>query len=120
MRIAIVGAGYSGGMGAGEAARARPGAEVVLVDRRGTFAAGAAYSTTSASHLLNVRASGMSAFAEDAGHFVRWVEQEGLGGADTFVPRLEYRRYLEGVLAHAPVTRVRGEAVAVEEGALRL
>jgi uncharacterized NAD(P)/FAD-binding protein YdhS len=120
MKIAIVGAGYSGSMAAVEAARAVPGAEIVLVDRRGTFAAGAAYSTTSASHLLNVRARGMSAFAEDAGHFVRWVEREGLGGADTFVPRREYRRYLEEVLAEAPVTRVAGEAVAVEDGALVL
>jgi uncharacterized NAD(P)/FAD-binding protein YdhS len=62
----------------------------------------------------------MSAFAEDPDHFVRWVETEGLGGPDTFVPRREYRRYLEGVLAGAPVRRVAGEAVAVEGGALVL
>jgi hypothetical protein len=64
----------------------------------------------------------MSAFAEDPEHFVRWVEAEGLGGADTFVPRREYRRYLEGVLAEVPgVRRVAGEAVAVEgPGALVL
>jgi uncharacterized NAD(P)/FAD-binding protein YdhS len=120
MKIAIVGAGYSGTMAAVEAARAVPGAEIALVDRRGTFAAGAAYSTTSGSHLLNVRARGMSAFAEDPDHFVRWVEAEGLGGADTFVPRREYRRYLEGVLAEAAVRRVAGEAVAVEGRALVL
>jgi uncharacterized NAD(P)/FAD-binding protein YdhS len=51
MKIAIVGAGYSGTMAAVEAARAVPGAEIALIDRRGTFAAGAAYSTTSGSHL---------------------------------------------------------------------
>ena len=121
MKIAIVGAGYSGTMAAVEAARAMPGAEIALVDRRGTFAAGAAYSTTSSSHLLNVRARGMSAFAADPDHFVRWVEAEGLGGADTFVPRRDYRRYLESVLAAVPgVRRVAGEAVAVEDGALVL
>lgn len=121
MKIVIVGAGYSGAMAAVEAAGAVLGAEVTLVDRRGTFGAGAAYSTTSASHLLNVRAQGMSAFAGNPDHFVRWVEKEGLGGPDTFVPRREYRRYLEGVLADAPgVRRVAGEAVAVEDGALLL
>jgi uncharacterized NAD(P)/FAD-binding protein YdhS len=120
MRIAIVGAGYSGSMAAVEAARAVPGAEIALVEKRGRFAAGAAYSTTSASHLLNVRASGMSAFAGDRDHFTRWVEREGLGGPDAFVPRREYRRYLEGVLGQAPVTRVSGEAVAVEDGSLLL
>jgi uncharacterized NAD(P)/FAD-binding protein YdhS len=120
MRIAIVGAGYSGSMAAVEAARAVPGAAVTLVDRRGTFAAGAAYSTNSPSHLLNVRAGGMSAFADDPDHFVRWVEREGLGGGDTFVPRRDYRRYLGEVLAAAAVERVAGEAVAVEGGALTL
>lgn len=120
MRIAIVGAGYSGSMAAVEAARTVPGAEIALVEKRGTFAAGAAYSTTSASHLLNVRARGMSAFAGDPDHFARWAEAEGLGGPDTFVPRRDYRRYLEAVLNAAPVTRVTGEAVAVEDGALVL
>lgn len=120
MKIAIVGAGYSGTMAAVEAARALPGAEIALVEKRGAFAAGAAYSTTSASHLLNVRARGMSAFAGDPGHFAAWTEREGLGGPDSFVPRRDYRRYLEGVLAEAPVTRVAGEAVAVEDGALVL
>jgi uncharacterized NAD(P)/FAD-binding protein YdhS len=36
------------------------------------------------------------------------------------VPRRDYRRYLEGVLGAAPVTRVTGEAVAVEDRALVL
>jgi uncharacterized NAD(P)/FAD-binding protein YdhS len=120
MKIAIVGAGYSGTMAAVEAARAMPGAEVTLVEKRGRFAAGAAYSTQSASHLLNVRARGMSAFADDPDHFVRWAEAEGLGGPDTFVPRRAYRRYLEGVLAGAAVTRVTGEAAAAADGALAL
>ena len=121
MKIVIVGAGYSGTMAAVEIVRAVPGAEVSLVEKRGRFAAGAAYSTTSGSHLLNVRASGMSAFADDPGHFARWAEGEGLGGPTTFVPRRDYRRYLEGLLGAAPeVRRVEGEAVAVQDGALRL
>ncbi|MBV9929427.1 MAG: FAD/NAD(P)-binding protein [Alphaproteobacteria bacterium] len=120
MKIVIVGAGYSGSMAAVEAARAVANAEVTLIDRRGTFAAGAAYSTTNASHLLNVRARGMSAFADEPDHFARWVEAAGLGGPDTFVPRRDYRRYLEGVLAGAAVARVPGEAVAVEDRTLVL
>jgi uncharacterized NAD(P)/FAD-binding protein YdhS len=120
MRMVIVGAGYSGTMAAVEVLRALPAAEVSLVEKRGRFAAGAAYSTRSGSHLLNVRAKGMSAFAEDPGHFARWAEREGLGGAEAFVPRRDYHRYLAALLDAAPVRRVAGEAVAVEGEALVL
>jgi uncharacterized NAD(P)/FAD-binding protein YdhS len=114
MKIVIVGAGYSGTMAAVEVLRAVPRAEVSLVEKRGRFAAGAAYSTRSASHLLNVRASGMSAFAEDPEHFARWAGAEGLGGPDTFVPRRDYHRYVTQLLDAAAVRRVEGEAVAAE------
>ncbi|HEY0414187.1 MAG TPA: FAD/NAD(P)-binding protein [Allosphingosinicella sp.] len=120
MKIVIVGAGYSGTMAAVEISLALPSAEVALVEKRGRFAAGAAYSTTSPSHLLNVRARSMSAFAGDPGHFSAWAEREGLGGAGTFVARRDYRRYLAGILEAAAVRRVAGEAVAAEGAALRL
>ncbi|MBV8688220.1 MAG: FAD/NAD(P)-binding protein [Alphaproteobacteria bacterium] len=120
MRVAIVGGGYSGTMAAVEIGRALPGAEIVLVEKRPRFAAGAAYSTRSPSHLLNVRARSMSAFADAPDHFVRWVEAQGLGRWDTFARRRDYHRYLAGILDAAAVRRVAGEAVAAEDGTLRL
>jgi uncharacterized NAD(P)/FAD-binding protein YdhS len=120
MRVAVVGGGYSGTMAAVEIARALPSAEVNLVEKSGRFAAGAAYSTESPSHLLNVRARSMSAFADDPGHFVRWVEQEGLGAWDTFARRRDYRRYLAGILDGAAVRRIADQAVAAEGTELML
>lgn len=120
MRVAIVGAGYSGTIAAVEIARAAPGAEIILIEKSGHFARGAAYGTTSPGHLLNVRARNMSALAGEPGHFAAWAGQEGWS-PDDYVPRRDYRRYLAGLLdGAAGVTRVTGEAVAVEDGAIKL
>lgn len=120
MRVAIVGAGYSGTIAAVEIARAAPGSAITLIERSGRFAQGAAYGTTSPGHLLNVRARNMSALAGEPGHFAAWAAGEG-HGPDDYVPRRDYRRYLARLLdGAAGVTRVTGEAVAVEGGAVRL
>ena len=121
MRVAIVGAGYSGTVAAVEIARAAPGAQIVLIEKSGRFAAGAAYGTTSPGHLLNVRARNMSALAAEPDHFAAWARGEGFG-PDDYVPRRDYRRYLAALLdvAAPGVARVTGEAVAVEEGAVVL
>ena len=120
MRVAIVGAGYSGTVAAAEVARSAPGAEIFLVEKSGRFAAGAAYSTLSPGHLLNVRARGMSALAGEPDHFADWAA--GLGhGPDDYVPRRDYHLYLAELLdGVAGVTRVTGEAAAVEDGAVVL
>lgn len=121
MRVAIVGAGYSGTIAAVEIARAAPGAEVALIEKSGHFARGAAYGTTSPGHLLNVRARNMSALADEPMHFADWAAAEGFG-PDDYVPRRDYRCYLARLLDdEAPGTaRVTGEAVAVEDGGVRL
>jgi uncharacterized NAD(P)/FAD-binding protein YdhS len=120
MRVAIVGAGYSGTIAAVETARAAPGAEIVLIEKSGRFAAGAAYGTNSPGHLLNVRACNMSALADEPDHFADWAAGQG-HGADDYVPRRDYRRYLAGLLdSAAGVKRVTGEAVAVEAEGLAL
>lgn len=120
MRVAIVGAGYSGTIAAVEIARSAPGAEIVLIEKSGRFARGAAYGTISPGHLLNVRARNMSALAGEPGHFAAWAAGEG-HGPDDYVPRRDYRRYLESLLDGTDgVTRVTGEAVAVEDEGVRL
>jgi uncharacterized NAD(P)/FAD-binding protein YdhS len=120
MRVAIVGAGYSGTIAAVEIARAAPGAGIALIEKSGHFARGAAYGTTSPGHLLNVRARNMSALTGEPMHFADWAAGEGYG-ADSYVPRRDYRRYLAGLLDEAPgVSRVTGEAVAVEDEGVRL
>ncbi len=120
MRVAIVGAGYSGTIAAVEIARAAPGAAIVLIEKSGHFARGAAYGTTSPGHLLNVRARNMSALAGEPGHFAAWAAGEG-HGPDDYVPRRDYRRYLASLLdGAAGVTRLTGEAVAVEAEGVRL
>ena len=120
MRVAIVGAGYSGTVAAVEIARAAAGAEIFLVEKSGRFAAGAAYGTASPGHLLNVRACNMSALAGEPDHFSAWAA--GLGfGPDDYVPRRDYQRYLADLLdGAAGVTRVTGEAAALADGALVL
>ncbi|HEX8573791.1 MAG TPA: FAD/NAD(P)-binding protein [Allosphingosinicella sp.] len=120
MRVAIVGAGYSGTIAAVEIARADPSAEVVLIEKSGRFAAGAAYGTGSPGHLLNVRARNMSALAGEPDHFTAWAATAG-HGPDDYVPRRDYRRYLAGLLDSAPaVERVTGEAAAADEAGLVL
>jgi uncharacterized NAD(P)/FAD-binding protein YdhS len=120
MRVAIVGAGYSGTIAAVETARAAPGAGIVLIEKSGDFAKGAAYSTTSPGHLLNVRARNMSALAGEPMHFADWAAGEG-HGPDDYVPRRDYRRYLAGLLdGAASVTRLTGEAIGIEDEGVRL
>jgi uncharacterized NAD(P)/FAD-binding protein YdhS len=120
MRVAIVGAGYSGTVAAAEVARRAPGAAVLLIEKSGRFAAGAAYSTTSPGHLLNVRARNMSALEGEPDHFAYWAAARG-HGPDDYVPRRDYHLYLAQLLDSVPaVTRVTGEAAAVEDGAVVL
>ncbi len=96
--FAIIGAGFGGTMTCvhllrllAEQQRETGGEEsfsVLLIEKSGRFTAGAAYSTTSQAHLLNVPAGRMSAMPDDPDHFLRWARQQDpkIGGG-TFVPR---------------------------------
>ena len=91
--IAVVGAGFSGTLLAVNLLR--HGARVVLVEREeGRLARGLAFGTRRPEHLLNVRASNMSAFPDDRDHFLRWMGFSGANQANRFVPRLAYGQYL--------------------------
>jgi uncharacterized NAD(P)/FAD-binding protein YdhS len=119
--IAIVGGGFSGTLLMINLLRL--GARVVLVERaEAMLARGLAYGTRRPEHLLNVRAANMSAFPEDAGHFLRWMGFADAEQANRFVPRLAYGQYLRELfmqaIAAAP-DRVRikqQDACAIEDG----
>ena len=98
MRVAIVGAGFSGTLLAINLLE-QPDVEVLLIERdRHRMGAGVAYSSTETSHLLNVRAGNMSAFADRPDHFCDWLAAHGLGCEAAFVTRATYGRYLRETL----------------------
>jgi uncharacterized NAD(P)/FAD-binding protein YdhS len=96
--VAIVGGGASGTILAAQLSRR--GVSSLLIDGSGRAGHGIAYSTTEPAHLLNVRAEGMSAIAEDPDHFARHFEAEG-GHRRDFAERRFFGRYLRGILESA-------------------
>ncbi len=98
-----MGGGASGTLLAAQLLRtARGPLRVALLEKSGRVGPGLAYSTESASHLLNVPAGRMSAFPDDPEHFLRWVRRfEPATGPGDFVQRRRYGRYLEAVLREA-------------------
>ena len=120
-RVAIVGGGFSGAMVAAHLARrGRAAPNITLIERRQRVGPGLAYGTKDPAHLLNVRASNLSAFSDQPDHFVRWLRRHG-GRADAptrFAQRAQYGAYVEEVLRRSPslfgpkLTRVRGAVLS--------
>ncbi|WP_159977132.1 MULTISPECIES: FAD/NAD(P)-binding protein [unclassified Novosphingobium] len=117
--IAIVGGGFSGTLLAINLLRY--GVRVALIERSSAqLAKGVAFGTRRPEHLLNVRAANMSAFPDDAGHFLRWMEFSDKDEANRFVPRLTYGVYLRELLVQALAKAgpnaqiVNGEALSVD------
>lgn len=114
-RVAIIGAGLSGAaVAANLLRRGHEAPDVVLIERAKRFGPGLAYSTADQGHLLNVRASNMSLFANQADHFSKWLG----GDATRFAPRAKYGDYVESTLRKSggwfgpKLTRVRDDALA--------
>ena len=125
LRIVIVGGGASGALMAAHLLKGRPtGVSVTIVEARAELGRGLAYSTGNPSHLLNVRAANMSAFADDPGHFARWLSTQRDAPATpadpefSFVSRGLYGRYLESLLLEhdgaADLTILRDQALDLE------
>lgn len=113
--VVIVGAGFSGTLLAINLMR-HSGPRAILVERRADqLARGVAYSAANEEHLLNVRAANMSALPDDPDHFVRWLEEKGLGGGTTFIPRRVYGAYLREMLELA--RQQHGDRLTLIEGA---
>ena len=134
LRIAIVGAGFTGTMLTVQLLRhvERP-IEISLIDRRGAFGRGLAYSARNPRHVLNVRVSNMSAFDDEPQHFIKWlwandtVSGEAPGvppSGHAFVSRATYGAYIEDVLrdatreagARAKVTQIVSEVLGHAAG----
>lgn len=124
--ILIVGGGASAVLLAVHLLRENAGGcHVTIVERRPTLGAGIAYATNNPNHLLNVRASNMSAFPDDPDHFARWLRALGTSEAtqvydlDSFAPRHLYRDYLAGLLdpliASGQLRHVQADVVAVHQ-----
>jgi uncharacterized NAD(P)/FAD-binding protein YdhS len=105
--IAIIGAGFCGTMVAVHLLRAKaPPAEIALIEGSGRFTAGVAYGTPSPSHVLNVPAGRMSAFPDDADHFLRWARvRDARVGGGSFVARATYGSYLRALLDESEAAR---------------
>lgn len=130
-RVTIIGGGASGVLLAAHLLRsANERLQVTLIEQRAELGAGVAYGTNDRSHLLNVRATNMSAFADDDGHFARWLQHHAAEAAPQapspfyFAPRQLYRDYLASLLAphfaSGHLERVRGTAAAIAEDAAAL
>jgi uncharacterized NAD(P)/FAD-binding protein YdhS len=102
--VGIVGGGFCGTLAAIHLLRA-PGRLplcITVVEQGGNVGPGVAYSTRDPDHLLNVPASRMSAFDDDASHFFRFaVLRDPSVTPATFVRRSLYGEYLTECLAFA-------------------
>jgi uncharacterized NAD(P)/FAD-binding protein YdhS len=126
-RIAIVGGGASGTLVAiGLLKQARAPLHLIIIEPSERLGTGIAYGTSCGSHLLNVRAGGMSAYPEAPSHFVEWlrknVDQDLT--AQSFGRRTVYAQYIQHQLrlaqtGAAPGVRfehVRGRVTGVSFG----
>ncbi len=119
--IAIVGGGFSGTLLAINLLR-YTSSHILLIEREpDRLGRGLAFGTDNAEHILNVRASNMSAFPDDLDHFSRWLGELEQQEANRFVPRRTYGLYLSEQLheahARAPtrLTLIQGQVTAVEQ-----
>ncbi|MFD2648491.1 FAD/NAD(P)-binding protein [Devosia albogilva] len=123
--IIIIGGGASGVLLAAHLLRdGGMGVRVTVIERRGEFGVGLAYSAMQRDHKVNVPARNMSAFADQPDHFRAWLVSRGYDpGPDGwwFAPRRLYGSYLGSLLeevgraARGRLLIVNGEAMAVRE-----
>ena len=99
--VAIIGCGFSGALQAINLRRFN-GPRATIIDNGPAPGLGLAYGAAHPSHILNVRASRMSALPDDPDHFVRWLIGRGVANAPTaFIPRVMYGEYLRELLEEA-------------------
>ena len=97
--VVIIGGGASGVLMAAHLLRDPQGqARVTIIEGRNMLGCGVAYSTSDPDHLLNTRASSMSAFPDQPDHFRDWLATQGIAAGpdqgDGFVSRSTYGAYM--------------------------
>lgn len=126
--VAIIGAGFSGTLQAINLLR-HEGPRATLIERAPRAGEGLAYGAAHPSHVLNVRASNMSALPDDPDHFVRWLQDRGAADAGgMFATRRTYGEYLRELLDEAlrtadgrlTVERAEVADVAQQDGSVRV
>jgi uncharacterized NAD(P)/FAD-binding protein YdhS/quercetin dioxygenase-like cupin family protein len=115
--VAIIGGGFSGSMVAAQLARksAESGRafHVVVIDRQTAVAEGAAYRTPDGSHLLNVPATGMSAWPDRPNDFLEWSKRRDPGISPyAFLQRRSYGEYLRATFFDS--IALAGSCISVE------
>ena len=103
--MAVIGAGAAGTLtavhlAAGSGGRRGHRLEILLVDPAERAGRGVAYSTSDERHLLNVRATGMSAFADQPNHFLDWLRRhvDSRTAPGDFARRSDFAAYLDDTL----------------------
>ena len=104
--IAIIGGGFSGCLVFIQLLnKITVPTKISIINKEFPLGRGIAYSTNNHSHLLNVRTARMSAFPDDANHFINWIlSKKELANYHTpdlpelFVPRAIYGKYIEELL----------------------
>ena len=105
--VVIVGGGFSGALTAINLAQLTLSTEltIYLIDVRGTFGPGLAYSPPSERFKLNVRTKAMGAFPADPEEFFRWLKaREPVTSPEDFAPRLRYGEYLTELVERAAIS----------------
>ncbi|WP_112313150.1 FAD/NAD(P)-binding protein [Pseudogemmobacter bohemicus] len=99
--VLVIGGGASGVLFAANLLRQDTDLRVTVVEGRHLLGCGIAYSTSDPDHLLNTRVHNMSAFPDEADHFLHWLEENAAGSHDSesFVGRATYGSYLSCLLA---------------------
>ncbi|MDR3616181.1 MAG: FAD/NAD(P)-binding protein [Candidatus Obscuribacterales bacterium] len=107
--VVIVGGGVSGTLTAVNLLRQEETKiKIILIEPRAQAGLGLAYSTPCSEHLLNVRASGMSAFADDPGHFLKFAkEADATIDENTFVSRKFFGHYINSILEKSCIQAAR-------------
>jgi uncharacterized NAD(P)/FAD-binding protein YdhS len=121
IRVVIIGGGATGVLLACHLLRdPRRRVQVTIVEKAASAGLGLAFSTRNPQHLLNVRASNMSAFPDEPDHFWHWLKTNhldaGCDDAFCFVPRAVYGRYLTDLLHSHRVSCAPGQALHVLRG----
>jgi uncharacterized NAD(P)/FAD-binding protein YdhS len=99
--ITIIGGGVSGVFLAIQLMRSKTDLPlaITLVEKEKEPWLGVAYSTDKPFHLLNVRASRMSALQGEDDHFLDWLHRHKYDtGPNDFAPRFVFRKYVEDIL----------------------